>query len=81
MPVCSLDQKDALDDGMAANSSTLAWRLPWNRGAIRVIHVCLCVCMYIYFFRFLSVIDYYMILNMVPCNIRYDLVAYIFYLE
>ena len=25
-----LDQKDALEEGMAANSSTLAWRITWT---------------------------------------------------
>ena len=46
---------------------------PMDRGAIKVIPVCMCVCvcvcMYIHIFRFLSVINYYMILNMVPCVI------------
>ena len=30
MLVQSLDQKDALEGGMATHSSTLAWRIPWT---------------------------------------------------
>ena len=26
----SLDQEDPLEQGMAAHSSTLAWRIPWT---------------------------------------------------
>ena len=28
--VRSLDGKDALEEGMATHSSTLAWRIPWT---------------------------------------------------
>ena len=28
--VCSLDQEDPLEEGMATHSSTLAWRIPWT---------------------------------------------------
>ena len=56
-------------DGSQLQYSCL--KTPMDRGAIKVIHVCmsLCVCMYIYIFRFFSVIDYYMIFNMVPYDI------------
>ena len=29
MQVQSLGQEDALEEGMATHSSTLAWRIPW----------------------------------------------------
>ena len=29
----SLGQEDPLEEGMATHSSTLAWRIPMNRGA------------------------------------------------
>ena len=28
--VCSLDQEDSLEKGMATHSSVLAWRIPWT---------------------------------------------------
>ena len=28
--VCSLGQEDPLEEGMAAHSSVLAWRIPWT---------------------------------------------------
>ena len=28
--VCSLGQEDPLEEGMAAHSSVLAWRIPWR---------------------------------------------------
>ena len=28
--VCSLDQEDPLEKGMATHSSVLAWRIPWT---------------------------------------------------
>ena len=33
MWVRSLDQEDSLEEGMATNSSILAWRIPVDRGA------------------------------------------------
>ena len=30
MQVQSLGQEDALEEGMATHSSTLAWRIPWT---------------------------------------------------
>jgi len=30
MPVGLLGQKDALEEGMAAHSSIIAWRIPWT---------------------------------------------------
>ena len=30
MPVLSLGQEDALEEGMATQSSTLAWEIPWT---------------------------------------------------
>ena len=33
--VRSLGQEDPLEEGMAAHSSTLAWRIPMDRGAWR----------------------------------------------
>ena len=30
MQVQSLDQEDALEEGMATHSSILAWRIPWT---------------------------------------------------
>ena len=30
MQVQSLDQEDPLEEGMATNSSVLAWRIPWT---------------------------------------------------
>ena len=33
MKVRSLDQDDALDEGMATHSNILAWRMPWIVGA------------------------------------------------
>ena len=35
---------------------------------------------YIYIFRFFSLIDYYRILSRVPCAIQYVLVGYLFYI-
>ena len=29
----SLDQDDPLEEGMAAHSNILAWRMPWTAGA------------------------------------------------
>ena len=40
--VQSLGQKDPLEKGMATQSSTLAWRIPWTEkpgGLLRVRHV------------------------------------------
>ena len=44
------------------------------------IYVCVCVCEYIFFFRFFSIIAYYNILNIVPCAILKVLVFYLFYM-
>ena len=33
MQVQSLDEEDSLEEGMATHSSTLAWRIPMDRGA------------------------------------------------
>ena len=33
MQVLSLGQEDPLEEGMAAHSSTLAWRIPMEKGA------------------------------------------------
>ena len=30
MPIRSLGQKDALEEGMATHSSILAWKIPWT---------------------------------------------------
>ena len=30
MWVCSLDQEDPLEEGMATHSSILAWAIPWT---------------------------------------------------
>ena len=35
MPFQSLGQEDPLEKGMAIHSSTLAWRIPMDRGAWR----------------------------------------------
>ena len=35
MQVPSLGQEDPLEEGMATHSSTLAWRIPMDRGAWR----------------------------------------------
>jgi len=35
--VPSLDQEDPLEKGMATHSSSLAWRIPRDRGAWKVI--------------------------------------------
>jgi len=32
MPVRSLGQEDPLEEGTAAPSSVLAWRIPWTEG-------------------------------------------------
>ena len=36
----------------------------------KVILLYICVCIYIFFFRFFSIIGYYKILNIVPCAIQ-----------
>ena len=36
--------------------------------------------MYIFFFRFFSLISYYKILSIVPCAIQQVLVGYLFYI-
>ena len=32
------------------------------------VHLCACACVCVFFFRFFSIIDYYEILNIVPCD-------------
>jgi len=37
------------------------------------VDVCVCVYIYVYFFIFFFIIDYYKVLNIVPCTIQEDL--------
>ena len=39
------------------------------------------ICVYIFFFRFFSIIGYYKILNIVPCAMQQDLVIYLFHIQ
>ena len=38
--VCFLSREDALEEGMAAHSSILAWRIPWTEepGGLHTVH-------------------------------------------
>ena len=40
----------------------------------------LCMCIYLFFFRFFSHLGYYRILSIVPCAIQQFLVVYLFYI-
>ena len=46
-----------------------------------VLHICVYIYRYIFFFRLLSIIGYYKILNIVPCAIQQALVVYLFYIQ
>ena len=79
--------ENALDEGMAAHSSILAWRTPMVRGAWRAtVHrvaqsqtplkqLSMHAYIYPFFFMFFSIMDYPRILTIVPCATQYDLVV------
>ena len=49
--------------------------------SILYIGVHIYMCIYIFFFRFFSIIGYYKVQNMVPCAIQQALVIYLFYIQ
>ena len=75
--VPSLSQEDPLEKEMATHSSTLAWRIPWERSLVGYSPWgCkeLDTTERLHSLMFFSIMLYYRILTIVPCAIQYDLV-------
>ena len=82
MWVQSLGQEDLLEEEMAPHSSIFAWKISWaeepgrlqSMGPQRVgynwAHTHTYVRVYVSFFKFFSIIGYYMLLSIAPCAIQ-----------